>query len=167
MGDEDLPVVTAEQRRDDRMSGVPDIYKAPLERMACELALELEDPTEVFRRYGYAEDRAAALLNSEQFSILLARIGKEVRESGLSFKMKARAMAEGFLADVYDIVTDPLQPTSERGKLIQWTAKVGGLEPKEKDEGKVPGGFALSITFAGEQQPMKVVGNEPVTIEQQ
>lgn len=151
-----LPTITAEDHQRARLDALPPMYTQATERMACELALEMEDPADIFRRYGYSEEQAVAVMESTSFAALLARVGKEVRESGLSFRTKAKAQAEELLGHSFEIATDPNAPTSERVKLIQWTARVAGLEPKEKDEGAGRGGFTLNLTFAGEA-PQKVV----------
>ena len=167
MSEDLLPVATAQDRQTDRLSHIPAVYRSPLERMACELATEMEEPGVVFQRYGYDEARAVELMETAHFTDMLARIGKEVRESGLTFKLKARAQAEELLGHSFEIATDPLQPTSERVKLIQWTAKMAGLEPKEKEvAGAGGGGFSLNITFAGSETAVNVVKEAPLTIEQ-
>jgi hypothetical protein len=138
-----------------------------MERMACELALGLEDPLVIFRRYGYDKDQALALLQSEQFGRLLDRIGKEVREQGLSFRAKARAMAEDLLPEAYAIATDELASSAVRADLIQWITRVADLEPAPKDKGAgggTGGGFSMTIVFAGDGQP-KLVGPAPVVLE--
>jgi len=154
-----------QMRREARWEELPEIYKLKTERMACELALGLETPETIFTAYGYSAEQAVALLESPSFTLILERIAKEVRESGLSFKMKARAQAEELLADSFDIATDPYQSAAVRADLIKWTAKMAGHEPKEKgDDGKSGGGLTLSITFAG--QPTQAVVREALTIEQ-
>jgi hypothetical protein len=98
---------------------------------------------------------------------LLNRVAEEVKENGTSFRMKARVQAEALLAHSFMIATDPDAPTSERVKLIQWTAKMGALEPKEeKGDGPATGGFNLTIQFAG-QAPQQVISSArpPLTIE--
>ena len=163
----DVPGSTAQDYQDTRMGALPAVYRTAHERLACELALQMEEPGVIFERYGLDESQAIALMESPGFAATLARIGKEVKESGLSFKMKVRAQAEELLGHSFEIATDPLAPTSERVKLIQWTARVAGYEPKEgKEEGRAGGGLNLTIQFAG-QAPVQVVQHEPVTITQE
>lgn len=163
---EDLPVSTAQQYEDARMRGVPSLYKTTHERLAVELALRMEDPEVIFQRYGYAPDAAATLMDTASFTILLARIGKEIAENGLSFKTKIRAIAEDLLPTAHSLATDPMTSSAVRADIIKWATKIAGHEPKEtKDDGRSGGGLNLSITFSG-QQPMKVVQNEALTIEQ-
>lgn len=154
-------------RHQKRLENLPSVYKTNMERMACELALGLEDPLIVFRRYGYDKDQALALLQSEQFGRTLDKISKEVREQGLSFRAKARAMAEDLLPEAYAIATDELASSAVRADLIQWITRVADLEPAPKEKGGGPGGsggFSMTVVFAGDSQP-KLVGPAPVTIE--
>jgi hypothetical protein len=160
----DDPEPTIDSRQQHRIAGLPEIYRTTHERLACELALHLDDPVEVFRRYNYTPEQALELTQSPAFAALVARITAEVRESGLSFKQKARAQAEELLANSFEMATDPLCASSVRADLIKWTAKMAGYEPREKDDNKTGGGLNLSITFAG-QQPVKVI--ETQTIEQE
>jgi hypothetical protein len=156
--------LTAAQQQAQRMLAVPGLYKTSLEQMACELALEVEEPGIIFARYGYTDETAVGLLETPGFASTLERISKEVRESGLSFKTKARAQAEQLLATSFEIATDPQQNTAVRADLVKWTCKMAGYEPKTNDEkGAGNGGLNLSITFAG--QAPQVVTHQPLTIE--
>lgn len=155
--------------RDERMGMIPAIYKTTHERLAVELALArsmAEEPAEVFARYGYSGEQAMALLEQPGFSAMLERIAKEVQTSGLTFKAKAKAIAEDLLPHAYEMATDPLCSSAVRADLIKWAAKISGYEPSGKDDVKSGGGLNLSITFAG-QAPMQIVKSEPLTIEQE
>lgn len=155
-----------DDRQHDRMALVPEIYKTTHERLAVELALKMDEPADIFARYGYSVEQAAALLDSVAFQVMMARIAAEVAQNGLSFKAKIRAIAEDLLPTAHALATDPLTSAAVRADLIKWAGKMAGHEPKEdKEVGKGVGGLNLSITFAG-QAPMKVVENSPLTIEQ-
>lgn len=149
---------TAAERQASRIDALPAVYKTQHERLAYELALKMDEPEAIFAKHGYSEDQALALLSSPGFSLLFDKVTAEVAESGQTFRMKARAQAEALLTQSFEIATDPTAPTSERVKLIQWTAKVAGYEPKPTpdDTGQGAGGFNLTIQFAG-QQPQQVV----------
>lgn len=162
---------TAGERQEARQSTIPALYRTTHERLACELALRMESPEDVFQRYGYNPESAAALMESPAFTQLLERIGVEIRENGLSFRMKAKAISEELLPHAYDLATDPLCSAAVRADLIKWAAKVAGNEPAPAKTGAEggTGGFTLSITFAG-QAPTQIVGTSayvPTTIEHQ
>lgn len=164
---EDTSRTYSDHRQDVRMAEVPSLYRETYERLAVELALNMDDAQAVFARHGHDLEAAAALVESPQFVALLQRVTDEVRENGTSFKMKARIQAEELLATSYDMATDPLISPAVRADLIKWTSKVGGLEPKDKDEGKMGGGLTLSITFAGQAPQQVVTGHQPILIEQE
>lgn len=155
-----------ERQQAHRLSTIPEIYKTPHERLACEIALGLEEPDVIFARHGYSITQALALTTNAGFEATVDRISKEIRQAGIPFRAKAKAMAEELLVHAFDIATDPDAATAERVKLIQWVTKVAGLEPKEKELAGSGGGLNLSITFAG-QAPVQVVQHEPLTITQE
>ena len=94
--------------------------------------------------------------------------GTEIRENGLSFRMKAKAISEELLVDAFEIATDPLQSGAVRAKIIEWVTKVAGNEPAPpKSEVAGGGGFNLSITFAGQGETKIIGGHEPALIEQE
>lgn len=156
-------------RQEQRMQDIPELYRKTHERLAVELALHVDDADEVFKRYGYSEDQAVALMESPAFLLLMQQAAKEVQETGLSFRTKAKLIAGELLPYAHDLATDPMVSAAVRLSAIQWTAKVADLEPRpSKEEGKTGGGLTLSITFAG-QPPQTVVSSqhEALTIEQE
>lgn len=153
-------------RQDARMAAIPALYKTKHEQLAVELALRLEEPEAIFARYGYTAEDGAALIGNPAFGDMLTRVAGEVQESGLSYRVKARAIAEELLPHAFEMATDPMTSSAVRADLIKWAAKVGGLEPSTKGEdAKGGGGFSLSITFAGEQPTAVLTAREPITLE--
>ena len=157
----------ADDRRTARQSLIPAIYRTNNERLACELACKMEPSEEIFARYGFDAASALALMDQPEFSALLARVGAEVAENGLSFRTKIRSIAEDLLPEAFDIATDPQQSAAVRADIIKWAGKMAGYEPSVKDDAKTGGGLSLSITFAGQPPQTVVTSREPVTIEQE
>lgn len=152
-----------------RLEDVPELYRKKLDMLAVELALHIDDAEEIFLRHGYSPEQAADLLESPAFMLLMQQAQKEVLENGISFRTKAKLIANELLPYAHDIATDPLQSAAVRASLIQWTVKIAGLEPKEmKDDGKSGSGLTLSIQFSG-MPPQQVVSTQyaPLTIEQE
>lgn len=166
MSDEPQPRETYEERAERRLESIPSVYKTQHERLAFELALAPpEDAGGIFAGHGFTQDQSIALLSDATFARLLERVTKEVKDQGLSFRAKARVMAEDLLQHSYSLATDPEVSAAVRLDAIKSTVKWAGLEPKEKDgAGTGGGGLTLNISFAG-QSPQKIVGHEPVTIE--
>lgn len=157
----------ADDRQAERQAAVPALYKTKHERLACELALGMDATEDVFQRYGYDAEAAATLMESPAFTALLARIGTEIRENGLSFRAKAKAISEELLPYAFDLATDPMTSSAVRADLIKWAAKVAGNEPappKAVGEGSA-GGFSISLTFAGQAPQQVIAGHTPATIE--
>jgi len=154
-------------RQEQRLAALPAAYKSQHERLAYELALKLDDSGEIFARHGYNGEQALALLETAEFPVLLERVVQEVREKGLSFRAKARVMAEDLLQHGYEIATDAQASAAVRADLIQWMARVADLEPAKKDgkDSGAGGGLHLSITFAGQAPQTVTTGREPITIE--
>jgi len=157
---------SAAERQEERMAAVPEFYKTQYERLACELALLPENVEATFAQYGYSVDEAATLLESKAFLTILERVKREIHETGLSFRTKAKAISEGLLPYAYTMAQDPHTPAAVRCDLIKWTATVAGHTPKEKEESRTGGGLVLSITFAGSPPQQIVSTREPLTIEQ-
>ena len=165
---ESTDLTPAADRQAERMAMVPEFYKTEYERLACELAMAPEDVESTFANYGYSIDEGAVLLENKAFLMILERVKRELHETGLSFRAKARAISEELLPYALEMASDSHCPSAVRADLIKWSAKVAGNEPKEKvDDGKMGGGLVLSITFAGQAPQQVLTGREPIMIEQE
>lgn len=163
-----LPENDLASRREARLAALPAAYKAQPERLCYELALALEDPLVIFARYGYDGSAAVAMLQTEEFAKTLNVVAQAVKDGGMRFRAKARAMAEDLLPEAYQIATDELASSAVRADLIQWMARVADLEPAPKTKdggGSGGGGFNLSIVFSGQAPQAVITGREPITIE--
>jgi hypothetical protein len=150
-----------------RLEDVPELYRRKHERLAVELALNVDDAEAVFASYGYTPEDAADLCEQPAFLALMQQAQKSVVADGLSFRTKAQLMAGELLPYAHDIATDPLQSAAVRADLIKWAAKVAGFEPKEsKDDGKQGGGLTLNIQFAGQAPQQVLSAHQPLTITQ-
>ena len=167
MTDPVTAVSSYEARQAARLDAAPELYKREYERLCLELACNMGEPAEIFAAHGITIEQAAELTENAALIAMLERITKEVRENGLSFRMKARSISESLLPHGYNIATDPETSAAVRADLIKWFPRVAGLEPKEKVDETKHGGLTLSITFAG-QAPQQVVSTrEPILIEQE
>lgn len=136
-------------------------------RLAFDIAMQgVGKATEVFAKYGLDANAAIELLQNPVFQKQLKDYAAEIETAGLTYRMKARILAEDLLPHAYDLATDTLYPASVRADMIQWVTKIAGLEP-EKISGKdVPqtGGFSLQILFNG-REPVAVSGG-PVGLDE-
>lgn len=135
-------------------------------RLALDIVLAGADKAmEVFERYRIDKDGACELLANPVFLKQLETYKAEVEASGMTFRMKARVLAEDVLPHAYEMATDAGYPPAVRADMIQWLAKMADLEPRKDDpKGAVAGGgFSLQILFAGQAQPVQaLVGSSSV-----
>ena len=169
---------TSEQRQARRQPNVnhgkPSTIVAWDPRLALELAMVGADRAmEVFERYKIDKAAAVELIQNPIFLKQLEQYKQEVGESGMSFRMKARVLAEDLLPEGYELAKDPDCPASVRADMIQWMTKIADLEPVKSTGKDVPlgaGGFSLQIVFAGDTPAMaqqRVAADQAVTIEHQ
>jgi len=105
--------------------------------LPLELALEPGHEEEILARYNLSMENLETLLVSNAFKLAYQNARKSVGEEGLSFKLKARLLAEHHLVTVDDIINTPTVAASTKGDLIGKLVKWGGLEtdPSKKDTG--------------------------------
>lgn len=113
-------------------------------RMAYDFALGLEDPKTIIAHYGVTIDEYEVLRKHEPFRQAVSKYMAELKEKGVTFRMKSALQAEALLPVAYQMSVDQTIPAAVRADLIKWQAKVGNLEPKES---KADGGTALQINI--------------------
>jgi len=86
----------------------------------------------------------------------------EVREKGMTFRMKARAQAEELLTTSWSLIHSPDVPASVKEKLLVDTVRWGGLEPAKSNSGieGPAGGVNITINLAGQAPTPKVINHE-------
>ena len=155
-GEREESVVEREARKlDERLPGYRPESAAEMTfdpRLAYEVALGVDKADALFAKYGLAHGQAVAMLGSVAFIATVKKYKEEITAGGISFKLKAKIQAEDLLTHSYLLATDPEVPFAVRADLIKWTARVAGLEPKEKDGGGgAAAGFTLNISFSGDR----------------
>lgn len=126
-------------------------------RLAFDVALAGADKAmEVFARYKIDPGAAVNLIQNPVFQQQLKRYAQEIEEGGLTFRQKAKILAEDLLPHAYDLATDVTYPAAVRADMIQWMAKVADLEPVKSNGKDITGhgGFSLQILFAGQAPGM-------------
>lgn len=117
--------------------------------LPIELALKTASPSEIQLEYGYSDEEWLALPKNPVFMKELAGACEMVRQEGMSFKLKARLIAEENLKEVFKMIREEHDkvPPAVKGKLIELTARWAGHDPKTNGEGAVVGniGNALNI----------------------
>ncbi len=110
--------------------------------LPIELALKTASPAELRIEYGYSEAEWAALPRNPAFMKDLAQACEMVRQEGMSFKLKARLIAEENLKQVWKMVHENHGdvPPAVKAKLIELNARWAGFDPKSNGEGGQAGG---------------------------
>ena len=122
------------------------------DRLAFDVALTLEGSgeslQEILTRHSL---NASDMLVFNQDPVFLKKVEHyrgEVRDKGLTFKLKARAQAEELLTTSWLLIHDPAVSPAVKADLIKSTVKWAGLEPKDTavaDSGT--GGVKITINL--------------------
>lgn len=140
----------------------PQEYTKWSDRLALDVALRLEGSGESFAdiclRYNIT---TATLLEYNRDTLFLNKVGhlrNEVRDKGITFKLKARTQAEELLKTSWLLIHSPDTSAAVKADLIKSTVKWAGLEPKGDavvDDGN-GGGVRITINL-GDSNKQKVI----------
>jgi hypothetical protein len=132
-----------------------DPYTKWSDRLAFDIALRLEgsgeEVDEILDRHRLL---ATDLLSFNKDPIFLKKVEHfrgEIREKGITFKMKAKAQAEELLTTSWALIHSPDVSAAVKADLIKSTVKWAGLEPKNDpvDVG-AGGGVRIMINLGGQ-----------------
>jgi len=132
------------------------------DRLAFDVALTLEGSGETMQEVmGRHSLSASDLLQFRQDPVFLKKVEHyrdEVREKGMTFRLKARAQAEELLTTSYLLIHDPGVSPAVKADLIKSTVKWAGLEPKNDDnaEGSA-GGVRITINLGSSQKDARTI----------
>ena len=138
------------------MDRLPINYTPWNDRLAMDIALLLEGSGEplqdVLQRHGIG---AAELLVFNKDPLFLKKVDNlrtEVRDKGLSFKLKARAQAEELLTTSWGLIHSPDVSAAVKADLIKSTVKWAGLEPRpDAPDAGGQSGVTISIRLGGQE----------------
>lgn len=141
------------------------------DRLAFDMALLLEGSgeqmDELLQRHRISTDEIAVYSKDPVFLKKVEHYREEVRDKGLTFRMKARAQAEELLVTSWTLIHSPDVSAAVKADLIKQTVKWAGLEPKNDVEATAGGGVKITINLnAPEVEPvyeeeMQVIDHEP------
>ena len=101
--------------------------------LPIELALKTASPREIQLEYGFSDEAWAELPNNPVFMRELAQACELVRQEGMSFKLKAKLIAEENLKTTWRLIHDKETPPSVKADLIKSTARWAGYDVKESN----------------------------------
>lgn len=100
-----------------------------------------------------ADQKVKRLLSSDAFKLRYASYVRELKESGESFKLKARVQAEEMLKTSWEIINDKAAPHSVRMDGIKNMVEWADLNPKKKDSDRngAPPSITINIDLGGDR----------------
>lgn len=138
------------------------------DRLAFDMALMLEGSgetlDEVKTRHGVSTEDILAFNRDPIFLKKVESYRDEIREKGMTFKLKARAQSEELLTTSWTLIHNPDVSAAVKADLIKSTVKWAGLEPKNNEvvqEG-AGGGVKITINLGGQEHPATVIDAEPI-----
>jgi hypothetical protein len=140
------------------------------DRLAFDVALTLEGSgdtlQEVITRHGIAANDILTFNADKVFLKKVEGYRTEIRDKGMTFKLKARAQAEELLTTSWLLIHDPAVSPAVKADLIKSTVKWAGLEPKDvgPQEGGT-GGVKITINLGSDTRDARTI--EATTIEAQ
>lgn len=152
------------------MDTLPLNYTKWSDRLALDVALTLEGSGETLQEV-MNRHRITALdiLEFNKDPLFLKKVDAyrvEVRDKGMTFKMKARAQAEELLTTSWLLIHSPEVSPAVKADLIKSTVKWGGLEPKG-DTGMEQGGgggVRITINLGGQAHEARIVDQNAMDV---
>lgn len=126
------------------------------DRLAFDVALTLEGSGKMLEVLEEHSLNQADLLVFNEDPVFLRRVSDyrdEIRQKGLSFRLKARMQAEELLTTSWTLIHAPDVSPAVKADLIKSTVKWGGLEPKENTTSDLGGGVRITINLGEAPQP--------------
>lgn len=108
--------------------------------LPIELALKTASPAELRVEYGYDHEEWDALRQNPVFLKELAGACELVRQEGMSFKLKAKLIAEENLKEVFRLIREAGTPAQTKAKLIEINARWAGFDPRTNGEDVIGAG---------------------------
>lgn len=140
------------------------------DRLVFDIALLLEGSgetmTEVTVRHKISTTDVLDFNRDPVFLKKVEHYRDEIREKGLTFKLKARAQSEELLTTSWMLIHSPDVSAAVKADLIKSTVKWAGLEPRpnENDGNNAVGGVKIMINLGGQAVETTIIEQ---TVEEQ
>jgi hypothetical protein len=140
-------------------------YTKWTDRLCFDIALRLEgsgeDLPEILNRHSLSSTELVEFSKDPVFDKKVKHYREEIRDKGITFRLKARAQAEELLTTSWTLIHHPDVSAAVKADLIKSTVKWAGLEAKGDADAGAAGGVSITINLGGEKQEMRVVEHEP------
>ena len=141
------------------MDTLPLKYHPWSDRLAMDIALALEGSgekmPEIMTRHSITPSDLTDYNQDSMFLKKVDHLREEVKEKGMTFRLKAKAQAEELLTTSWTLIHSPDVSATVKADLIKSTVKWGGLEP-QKDavvDGGSSGGVTIQINLPSQELP--------------
>jgi len=137
------------------------------DRLAFDIALLLEKSgetlDEVIERHAITPSDMLAFNEDPIFRKKVEIYRDDIREKGVTFRLKARAQAEELLVTSWQLIHSPEVSPAVKADLIKSTVKWGNLEPKKDGmDADADGRFTITINLGETVHKMtQVIEHEP------
>jgi len=125
------------------MDNLPLKYHPWSDRLAMDIALALEGSGEsmpdIMLRHAITQSELITYNQDSMFLKKVEHLREEVKEKGMTFRLKAKAQAEELLTTSWTLIHAPDVSAAVKADLIKSTVKWGNLEP-QKDAMNIEGG---------------------------
>lgn len=143
------------------MDSLPLHHTKWTDRLAFDVALALEGSgeslDEIKQRHRITASDLLVFNKDRVFLKHVETYRDEIRDKGLTFKLKARAQAEELLTTSWGLIHSPDVSPAVKADLIKSTVKWAGLEAKvEEANAGAAGGVKININFGNNAPPMVV-----------
>lgn len=140
------------------------------DRLAFDIALTLEGSGEslgeIVARHNITANDILVFNADPVFLRKVEHYRNEVREKGLTFRLKARAQAEELLTTSWLLIHDPAVSPAVKADLIKSTVKWGGLEPKDTSaSASAEGGVKITINLGPDPKDSRTIDITPTPAE--
>lgn len=134
------------------------------DRLAFDVALALEGSgetiDEIKQRHHVTSTELLVFNKDPVFLKKVEAYRDDIREKGVTFKLKARAQAEELLTTSWGLIHSPDVSAAVKADLIKSTVKWAGLEVKADDAGgTTTGGVKININFGNNALPMTLTAD--------
>jgi len=129
------------------------------QELILNIAMGMEDPQEVASRYGFEGLKWEKLQSWKPFTDAVAAKRAELETSGITFRIKAKALTEDVFEDAYKIARSNDATLLQKLEFVKLGAKLGDMEPKTNTQVQAGPGFSITINVSAPK-------TEPLTIDQ-
>ena len=127
------------------------VYKPALsasQELILQCAIGLEEPEILAERYGLTPEQWQKLKDYKPFWMAVEKQKAELEASGLTFKLKAKALTEDVFEEAYRLARSHEASLIQKLEFIKLGAKLADMEPKSNQQVASGPGFSISINFS-------------------